>query len=195
MKRTINYSDWLPWEQNASPFLLGLTLDAGMRNLKQYIGAPLWTSVIIFEENQAKWLFRPKELKMLGQRMIDFLLCPPIRTSYFSLFERHEQEVIRRALKLQLRDLSQLPNSELIAVLDDFVHAYCDWYAFGWFCEPIQFQAQDLINAHLEKESVKTRLAVSVADARQALFSIDQESFSLEILRDLQECSIELEKA
>jgi len=75
MNRAYNLSEWRPWEQNASPMLLTLTLNAGMRDLRDYFGMPLWTSVIIYEDNQAKWLFRPKELKLLGQKMLDFLMC------------------------------------------------------------------------------------------------------------------------
>ena len=36
VNRIYKYDEWLPWEQNASPMLLVLALNAGMQNLKDY---------------------------------------------------------------------------------------------------------------------------------------------------------------
>lgn len=190
MKRSINFEEWLPWEQNASPMLLVLTLNAGMRDLRKYFGMPLWTSVIIFEDNQAKWLFRPKELKLLGQKMIDFLLCPPFRVAFFTGYDTAEETLLKEARQIQFSvDLQTLSNDALAGLFENFSDTYYAWYKYGWFCEPIQFQAQDILNNFLEKEAKKGQAELDVKDARAVLFSLEEESFAVAILDDLRECA------
>jgi phosphohistidine swiveling domain-containing protein len=194
MNRTFNFGEWLPWEQNASPFLLTLTLNAGMNDLRAYFGMPLWTTLILFEENQGKWLFRPKELKVLGQKMIDFLMCPPLRVAFFGSFDDAEADLLEEAKTVQFSiDVKALSNAELSTAFKELETKYYAWYKFGWFCEPIQFQAQDLIAAFLEKEVPNLPEGMSASDAKQYLFALEQDSFAIGILKHLQECSLALE--
>jgi len=196
MNRTYNFDEWLPWEQNASPMLLVLTLNAGMRELKKYFGMALWTSVIIFEDNQVKWLFRPKELKLLGQKMIDFLMCPPYRVSFLTGYDNTEQSLLEKAQEIQFSiDLGVLQNNELIALFDKYSHMYYSWYKYGWFCEPVQFQSQDLLTVWLEKEAKERQLPFDTAEVQQVLFTVEEDTFAVEILHHLSECTIVLGKA
>jgi hypothetical protein len=193
MNRTFNFGEWLPWEQNASPFLLTLTLNSGMNDLREYFGMPLWTTLIIFEENQAKWLFRPKELKVLGQKMIDFLMSPPLRVRYFGGFDDATETLLDQANTVQFStDLKGLSNADLNTVFDDLAREYYAWYKFGWFCEPIQFQAQDLITAFLEKEAPPLPEGITPSDAKQYIFALEDDSFAVGILEHLKECSLAL---
>lgn len=195
MKKNFNFGEWLPWEQNASPMLLVLTLNAGMKHLRDYFGMPLWTSVIIFEDGQAKWLFRPKELKLLGRKMMDFLLCPPYRVSFFTGYATAEEKLLTQAKKIQFSaEFSELSDEQLISLFEDYCQTYYGWYKYGWFCEPIQFQAQDILNAFLDSETSRQQIALSAAEARQTLFSIDEDSFVVSILDHLRECAIALAK-
>ena len=196
MNRTFNFGEWLPWEQNASPLLLTMTLNAGMDDLREYFGMPLWTTVIIFENNQAKWLFRPKELKLLGQKMIDFLMSPPLRSSFFEGFDNATSSLVEEAERIQFStDLKSLSNADLVKEFNNFAKRYYAWYKFGWFCEPIQFQSTDLITACLEKEVQTLPESVAVADAKQALFTLEEDSFTIAILEDLRLCSLALGSA
>lgn len=196
MNRNFNFGEWLPWEQNASPFLLTLTLNSGMNDLREYFGMPLWTTLILFEENQAKWLFRPKELKVLGQKMIDFLMSPPLRVTFFGGFDDATSTVLDQANTVQFStDLKRLSNAELKTVFDDLARKYYAWYKFGWFCEPIQFQAQDLLTAFLEKEAELLPEGITPIDAKQYLFALEEDSFAVGILEHLKECSLALDDA
>lgn len=196
MNRPFNFGEWLPWEQNASPMLLTLTLNAGMKDLREYFGMPLWTTVILFENNQAKWLFRPKELKLLGQKMIDFLSCPQYRVSFFTGYDMAEEAVLKQAEQIQFSTaFSDLDNDQLANLFEDFARIYYRWYKFGWFCEPIQFQAQDMLNSYLEKESANQQGALNPAEAKQALFFLEEDSFTVGILYHLRECAVALSSA
>ncbi len=196
MDRIYNLDEWRPWQQNASPMLLTLTLNAGMQDLRKYFGMALWTSVIIYEDNQAKWLFRPKELKLLGQKMIDFLMCPPYRVSFLTGYDNAEDKLLKIAHEIQfLTKLEELQNEQLITVFDDYCQLYYSWYKFGWFCEPVQFQSQDILNSFLEKELKKSQPELDVSGAIQALFTIDTDSFYVSVLEDLGECAEALGEA
>lgn len=193
--RVYKYDEWLPWEQNASPMLLVHTLNAGMRNLRDYFGTPLWTSVIIFENNQGKWLFRPKELKLLGQKMIDFLMCPPYRVAFMTGYEEAEKKLLKYAQEIQFTvDLAGINDVDLIRQFEDYSHVYYDWYKYGWFCEPIQFQSQDVLISFLEKELKKKSPEIDVNTIKQALFAIEEETFAVGILKHTLECVKALDK-
>lgn len=190
MSRMYNLDEWRIWEQNASPLYLGMTLNAGMRDLRDYFGMRLWTSVIIFEENQGRWLFRPKELKLLGQKMIDFLLCTPYRVAFFTGYQIAEQAVLKKAQEIQFsKDLKTLSNDELITLFEDFCSIYYNWYKYGWFCEPVQFQSQDLLTAWLEKEAKARKFKFDNTEMQKAIFTIEEDTFALAILRNLCECA------
>lgn len=188
--RIYKYDEWLPWEQNASPMLLVLALNAGMQNLKDYFDNPLWTSVIIFENEQAQWLFRPKELKMLGQKMIDFLMCPPYRVAFMTGYEEEEKRLINKAQDIQFKkDLTELSNHDLIKLFNDYSQIYYNWYKYGWFCEPIQFQSQDLLIAFLEKEKDNKSVDMDMDTIKQSIFAVEEKTFAIEILEHILQCA------
>lgn len=190
MPRTYNFEEWAPWEQNASPILLTLTLNAGMNELKDYFGEGLWTSVIVYKDEQAKWLFRPKELKMLGQKMIDFLFCPPYRVTFNTGYKTTEKSLLEKAEEIQFDDSLELQsNEQLLELFRDLEQCYYDWYKYGWFCEPVQFQGQDLLSAWIDRASKAEELTFDVDKAKEAAFTVDEESFTVEILRHLKECA------
>lgn len=196
MSRIYNLDEWRIWEQNACPMFLVMTLNAGMQELRDYFGMSLWTSVIIFEDDQGRWLFRPKELKLLGQKMIDFLLCPPYRVAFFTGYRIGEKAVLEKAQEIQFSiDPQSLSNENLVTLFEDFCHTYYNWYKYGWFCEPVQFQSQDLLTAWLEKETKAGRFQFDITEMRQTIFTIEEDTFAVEILRHLSECARTLGRA
>lgn len=196
MERVINYDDWRVWEQNASPMLLTMTLNAGMRDLREYFGMALWTSVIIYEENQGRWLFRPSELKLLGQKMIDFLLCPSYRVAFFTGYQTAEEAVLRKARTVQFStDLKTLTDDELVTLFEELCDLYYAWYKLGWFCEPVQFRGQEVLTAFLEKKSVAEEAQLDLPEARQVIFTVEEDTFAVEILCHLRDCATALAAA
>lgn len=194
--RIITANEWRIWEQNASPIFLVMALNAGMKQLRDYFGTALWTTVIVFEKGQGRWLFRPKELKLLGQKMIDFLLCPPFRVAFFTGYKKAEQALLREVNEIQFSiTLEELPNEDLIQLFEQLAETYYDYYKYGWFCEPVQFQVQDLITTWLQNEVEEERFNGNLTKTRQALFTIEEDTFAFEILQHLAECSKALRKA
>jgi len=196
MSRQYNMPEWLPWEQNAAPMFLTMTMNAGMQELRRYFGTPLWTTVILFEEGQAQWMFRPKELKLLGQKMIDFLLCPTYRVAFETGYEESEARLLAEAKRLQFDlDPTSLSDADLIAAFDEQCARYYSWYKFGWFCEPVSFQGQDILTAWLEKHSDRLPDGLEPEDAVKALLVVDDVSFTTDILSHLGECAAALAEA
>jgi phosphohistidine swiveling domain-containing protein len=193
MSQNFKRGEWIPWEQSATPFLLGLTLNAGMERLRGVIGLPLWTTIIVFEDGQARWLFRPQELKALGLRMMDYLLVPSFRASFEATFNRTEELLLKEARSVQFStELGGLSNEQLLGVLRKLCDVYYQWYALGWFCEPIQFQTQDVLSAYLSGTDIEAKLSVDGQEAKRLLLALDEESFTLSILSDLRECAAAL---
>ena len=62
-----NYESWTPWAQPARPFYLTMTLEASVQPLRDLIGSPIFTSLIVFDDATGTWLFRPKEASDLGK--------------------------------------------------------------------------------------------------------------------------------
>ena len=196
MSITCNVDEWRIWEQNACPIFLVMTLNAGMREFRDYFGAGLWTSVIVFEDNQGRWLFRPKELKLLGQKMIDFLLCPPYRVAFFTGYQIAEQAVVKKAQEIQFSmDLKAFSSEDLVKLFEDFCCIYYNFYKYGWFCEPVQFQGQDLVTGWLKKEAKNRRFEFDITEMQQAAFTIEEDTFAVKILRHLSECATALGRA
>lgn len=195
MKYSINLNDWQIWEQNASPMYLTMTLNAGMQPLRDFFGMPLWTSVIVFEEKQGRWLFRPAELKQLGQKMIDYLMCPPYRVNFETGYENMEKQVRQKAYDIQFSlDISKLTNNDLVSMFESFCAIYYEWYKYGWFCEPIQFRGQDILTAYFEKEVKIKYPKIELTDAQQAIYTIEETTFTVEILQHLAKCAKNLAK-
>jgi phosphohistidine swiveling domain-containing protein len=195
MTRQYNMPEWVPWEQNASPMLLTMTLNAGMRELRDHFGTSLWTSVIFFEHGQAQWMFRPKELKALGQKMIDYLLCPAYRVAFETGYETTERDLLEAAGRLQARtDLHQLSNRDLVPLFDEQCERYYAWYKFGWFCEPVQFQGQDVLVAYFQRHPDSLPAGTDATVAAKQLLAVDEPSFASGIQQHSLECARALER-
>jgi phosphohistidine swiveling domain-containing protein len=165
------------------------TLNAGMSALREYFGSSLWTSVIVFEGNQGKWLFRPKELMLLGQKMIDFLMCPPYRVAFLTGYEISKRRLLAKTEEVKSLNLESASSQDLAFTFEQYSRYYCDWYKYGWFCEPIQFQAQDLLLGYIDHDLKGATSTIDPKQAVQALFTVDTESFSVGILRHLATCA------
>lgn len=195
MSAVFNHRDWLVWEQNCSPMLLTLTFNPAMRDLKDYLGTAWPPTIVVYEKNQGIWLNRWKDLKDFGQKMIDFLMCPSYRVSFLTAYDRAEEKLLSRAKEIQFSiDLSKLNKSELNELFKELSDLYYNWYKLGWFCEPLEFQAQDIISDYLDELMVDGKLEEDVGDVKQYIYTSDEDLFSIEILRDLHECAKSLEK-
>jgi phosphohistidine swiveling domain-containing protein len=167
-----------------------MTLRAGMDYTRQVFGAPIWASVIVFEENQAKWLYRPTELKQLGQRIIDFLVNQRLRSAFLASCDEAEASLLAAAN-------GQRNHSSLATVRDALMEfqrledLYCRWYGYVWACEPVQFRSQEILEPEISALAEKT--GRDPAEVIAALYAVPEESFTTEISRDMLGCATVLD--
>lgn len=190
MDKQYNADEWFVWEQNSSPMLLILTLNPSFQHLREYMGSCLFNTLVVFEtdENknyQAKWIFRYDEGRILGQKMVDMLLCPPYMVAFNSGVEVSEGRLIRRAKEIQ-ESINNIPFSKLPDVFDELCNLYYAYYRLGAFTEPVQWHTEYLLSRYLEKHYSGP---FQPGEALKYLLVTDKDSFALDILRDLRECA------
>lgn len=185
-----NHDEWLVWEQNASPMLITLTLNSAMNELKDFIGCRWPLTILIFEEKQVKWLNRWQGLKNLGQKMIDFLTYAGNRVAFFTAYEKSEKTLLKKTQEIENSvNLSAMSNEDLISLFNEICELYYVWYGYAWVCEPVEFKAQDIIIKFLEEMASTNQLIVDIQEASRMLLSPVEESFSIEISKNLLDCS------
>ena len=196
MNRVYNHKEWLVWEEHSCPMFLTLTFNAAMKHLEDYIGLSWPTTIVLYESGQARWLNRWQDLRAFGQRLIDFLMCLPYHDSFLTALDSSEQSLLQKANEIQhVINFKDLTNDQLMSQFDDLSKEYYLWYAYGWFCEPISFCIQNLpdgphlITDAIEAQIKKCQISVDPKQAAEALFTSEQESFSIAILEDLLRCA------
>lgn len=228
MKHKWNSNEWYVWEQNASPMLLIMTLNPSMRRLRDYIGSPLFTTLIMFETDeqgnyQGKWVFRFDEGTHLGQKMVDMLLCPPYRVAFDTGIETGEAQLVQKAYKIQFSEpLEKYDNAKLLELFNEFSEIYYNYYKLAAFVEPVQWRTEQVLTAFLREQISKTNksaqsdkkvanwdedlasLAVvssetnpdaRLAEDLRAIFTIEEDTFAVEILEHLSRCAEALSQA
>jgi phosphohistidine swiveling domain-containing protein len=183
-----NEREWTPWEQPASPLLLVLTLNASIRPLRDYFGAPIFTTVVHFTAaddgpTTGKWLFRMPEGLDLGRRMVDYLLCTPYRVAFDASLAEAEARLTQDAGSVRRLDLGTLQGDELVEAFRRLEAAFHAYYTFGAFVEPVQWRTEEVLHGYLE------RAGVSDADALGVLFTPPEDPYVVDVLRDLVECA------
>jgi phosphohistidine swiveling domain-containing protein len=196
MDKRYNSEEWYVWEQNASPMLLIMTLNPSFQNLREYLGTPLFNTLVVFETDsssnyQAKWIFRLDEGRILGQKMVDMLLCPSYMVAFNSGLEVAEERLIKMAAKIQ-ENYASYAIEDIASIFEEFESLYYDYYKLAAFTEPTQWHTEHLISNYITKHY---KGDVPVGDAIKALFATETDSFTVNILRDLYSCAQELDTA
>ena len=187
----LNYSDeWFIWEQNASPMLLTMALTSGFNGLRSYLGSCLFNSLIIFEYDdknnyQGRWFYRPDEERILGQKMLDMLLCPPYLSSFNTGIQVAEELLLNKAKDIW-GSFKHFTLDEALNNFEEFLQRYYDYYKRGWFSEPVQYHIEHLISGYLSRNY---KGSIPLTEATQALFTTEEESFTVAIIKNLFECS------
>jgi len=186
----INTEAWGVWEQNSSPMLLIATLNPAFKELREYLGSCFANTPVIFEYDnaknyQAKWLFRPEEWRSLGQKMLDMLLCPSYSVAFNTGVELAEELLLKRSNEI-LEISKNYSLEEALNVFEEILQLYYDYYKFGWFTEPIQYHTEHIISNYITKHYKGN---IPVTDAINALLATEEESFTVDIIKDLFECS------
>ena len=134
---------------------------------------------------QAKWIFRLDEGRILGQKMVDMLLCPPYMVAFNSGVEVSEERLLKKAADIY-RNASQYSAQELPDVFDEFCNLYYDYYKLAAFTEPTQWHTEYLISNYINKHYKGN---ITPSEAINALLTTEEDSFALDIIRDLLVCA------
>lgn len=190
MAHRFNSDEWFVWEQNASPMLLTMTVNPAFNELREYLGTCLFNSVIVYEHDdagnyQARWLFRFDEGRILGQKMLDMLLCPSYSSSFNTGVQVAEERLMKKATEIW-DNIEKYSFNETVNVFEEFLQRYYDYYKLGWFTEPVQWHIEHLLSNYMKKHY---KGEVPVNEATKALFVTESESFTVGIIRDLYECA------
>jgi phosphohistidine swiveling domain-containing protein len=147
-------------------------------------------TLVVFETDeggnyQAKWIFRLDEGRILGQKMVDMLLCPPYMVAFNSGIEVSEERLLKKAKEIQ-ENHSQYALTDISAIFEEFCELYYAYYRLGAFTEPTQWYTEYLLSNYLHKH-YKGDLAPT--DALKLLLVTEHDSFTVDILRDMRECA------
>jgi len=196
MDKRYNSEEWYVWEQNACPMLLIMTLNPSFKNLRDYFGSCLFNTLVVFETDsannyQAKWILRFDEGRILGQKMVDLLLCPPYMVAFNSGVEVSEERLMKKANEI-LANHAQYGVGDIPHIFNEFCELYYAYYRLGAFTEPVQWHTEYLLTNYLNNHYEG---ALSPADALKVLLVTEEDSFSVDILRNLRECAELLDRA
>jgi len=146
-----NNQVWFSWNQQSSVHPLYLTLQAARENLTKYFGFSWPLTILFYEGDQVYWLNRWEELRALGFKMLDCQLIPGYQQFFYEEeFPRKSREVERAVEALTNTDFTGLSDEQLLGRYQEFVEIYKGWYALGWYAEPIQFCAEQLVDERTE---------------------------------------------
>lgn len=187
MRLDYNHDEWLVWEQPSSPMLLTLAFNAGFSPLRAVVGASWPLTVVEYEGGQARWLNRWDDLKSLGQRMIDMLVVPGAQAAFADQLESREAALLENILHAQACASLSSSLQELVDAFNSLTRNYYRWYAYGWFCEPVEFRVADVLNDYVSRSKLADKLALDPDQIGRALFFLEKESFATGITRDLLE--------
>ncbi len=196
MNKRYNSEEWYVWEQNASPMLLIMTLNPSMNELRNYLGSCLFNTLVVFETDssgnyQAKWIFRLDEGRILGQKMTDLLLCPPYMVAFNSGVEVCEERLLKKASEIQTNAGNYILK-DIPRVFNEFCELYYSYYKLAAFTEPVQWHTEYILSAYLAKHYNGT---LNPSDALKLLLVTEEDSFTVDILKDLKECARFLDEA
>jgi phosphohistidine swiveling domain-containing protein len=178
ISRDWNFGTWTTWAQPAVPLYLTLTLTPSFLPLKRLIGHPLFTSVIIFEEEIGTWVYRRDEAADLGQRMVDVLQVPSHRSGFEDELAASTVGLLAAIAKTESTRCDT--SEECVALFGSLELAFTRFYTLGAFVEPVQEFAQRHFSTLLAKNAQDLIDSLSVSsldDVEAALYAIREESF------------------
>jgi phosphohistidine swiveling domain-containing protein len=172
-----NEQAWTPWTQPSSPLLLCLTVVPSFDPLRDVLGAPLFTSIIVFEGGLGTWAYRNSEAFALGTRMLDLLHVPGHRRAFDEGVEQSLAGLDSAILNAAGEELAGKSLSDLLQSFLTLQEAFTAFYKFGAFVEPVQIAAQPTLSTTIERLSKE--LAQPIDLTAEALYCLDQPSYVL----------------
>jgi phosphohistidine swiveling domain-containing protein len=151
--------------------------------LRALIGAPLFTSIIVFRDGMGTWAFRNDEAEALGVRMLDLLRVPGHWNAYEEGVEHSIADLNEAIADMgPSTDAEQTPE-ELLASFQSLQESFTAFYKFGAFVEPVQIAVQSLLAPTIER--LAGECTQSPASVTEALYSLDTSSYAVGHLMQL----------
>jgi phosphoenolpyruvate synthase/pyruvate phosphate dikinase len=117
--------EWFEWERPSRIHHLVLTLEAGLRPMKEYYGHSLPDAHLVFNYDNVIWFFRLKDFKNLGERLLP-------------IYQRHKSEIWRDFEKFA----STLWGHKNYK---SFYKNYVDFWKVAYIAEPISMYIDGLL--------------------------------------------------
>lgn len=191
-KRQLNVDVWSPWEQPATPFLLSLTVEPCGTPFRQYFGVSFFTSILIYQGGDVRWLYRPVEARACGCALVDALTSPSFRQHFESSYDQAAAELLAAARSVRGRDLAPLDVGDLRASLEEYLSAFSTFYKLGAVTEPVMWHCEATVDALLG-QGIGFKLD-DLTEVREALFAPAVEPYATSIDAALAVVAEELER-
>ena len=120
--------DWLEWERPSRIHHLVLTLEAGLKPMKEYYGHCLPLAHLVFNYDNVTWFFKISEFRDLGEKLIPIYLKN--KAKIWHDFEKYAAMI------------SDQKNYK------DFYKNYINFWKVAYLTEPISFYVDSLLKAH-----------------------------------------------
>lgn len=191
MEKFFNNKEVFVWEQNASPLLLALTLP-DIKGLKEWFNIGQFTTIVIFEKyNQAKWIFRKNECKLMGNKIVDALKSPQYRENYERAIKQSEKKLLDKIAEIENNNsLYQLNLEEITKLFKELEEIFYNYFKYTVLVEPIEWYTEEKLKKYIDELQIS---AEKKKEMLQSLLKIDENSFSYEIISNLSDCALALE--
>jgi phosphohistidine swiveling domain-containing protein len=163
--------------------LLCLTLTPSFEPLRELVGSPLFTSIILFKDTLATWTFRNVEAEALGMRMLDILRVPSHRSSFDEGVEASIATLDNEIARLLNEDVSHQSLEDLLSNFHRLEDAYSSFYRYGAFVEPVQAAAQSRLISTVKR--LKEQREEKVDVVTESLYCLDSQSYVIDHLNQL----------
>lgn len=195
MEKPFNSGTWLNWQQPASPFLLGPTVDACGAPFRDTFGFPFFTSVVFYRTVDAErgyhasWLLRVDEGKACGRLLHDLLAVPSFRPWFDDLLQAAFDGIADAAATVAGTPVEALSQPQLTELFDTYYAAFVDFYKLAAITEPVQWWAEESFQQYVAAAEGAGRSVApegwSKERIERAAFSMGEEPYTHAIERDL----------
>ena len=191
MSKRFNNDNWTLWIQNACPMFVTVMFDPAFNDMRKYIGSPYFNLVAFFGEDDCgnymgRIICRQDEVRLLGMKLIDMFLCPQYKASFDKLVAKTKDKCIKET-KVILNN--EYTVTQALDKFDKLAKLYANYMKYALLHESIQAQAEYLLTQYVSKNFPANK----ASDIMITLMTPTQDTFSVDILKSLYQCSLAYE--
>ncbi|MDR0850438.1 MAG: hypothetical protein LBN07_03045 [Christensenellaceae bacterium] len=176
MNNKINNSVWISQEYLACPMLATLANNSSFIPLQEYLGESYSVMLFVVENTTANFMVRQDEMRAIGQRMIDMLMCPQYALAYNTDMGKNQKKAMNMASEILENKYSF---EDAIQTFEKFSEVYVSYFKFGCFSEAVGMQAEHLLTNYVKDPN---KLAALLTPPPE------QNAYIIDILKSLRDC-------